>query len=236
MLVQAPAGSGKTTLLAQRYLRLLAHGRCAGAHPGAHFHAPRRGGDARTRAAGAGRRAPRDLSGRHEPRRLGDWPWLRAGIWTPCISTSSASRRGCASRPSMPSMPGWPASCPYPPARASGFQVLADAQTLLRGGGPPRLGARGGGDRSAPPSIGLLALDDQRWRRLRQAHRRHAAEPRPLAAAAGGTAAGGERTGRGAAARVRQHLDEDLQLLVSRVLIRAARRHRRGKNGGAIAA
>ena len=88
-------------------------GRRAGAHSGADLHAPRRRGDARARDS-TRFKPPRSLPARRDFNRqtLGSGGRRTGGTWMLCKSTSNAIPRGCASRPSMRSMPGWRASFP----------------------------------------------------------------------------------------------------------------------------
>ena len=134
-------------------------------------------------------------------------------------------------------MHGWRASCPSPRARES---RLSSARRCRATATKRRPAARWRTKRMIDSALAVdrvLALDDQRWSKLAKLIAEMLREPRPLAAAACRTPAGRQRIGRDSArSGVRQHLDEDLQLLVVARSDPRLRRLRRGENCGLVGA
>jgi ATP-dependent helicase/nuclease subunit A len=220
VLVQAPAGSGKTTLLAQRYLRLLAM-----------VDAPER-----ILALTFTRRAAQEMRERVLlALRLARLERCPPGMNRETWGLAVAARRHLQTlhldverQPSrlrietIDAFNAWlAAQLPIAAGAGSAFQVLADAKPCYEEAARRAL-AREEDDQFGVAVDRVLALDDQRWRRLLTL----IAEmlPRrdrwlPLLA---GRLQAASALDEAQLARVRQHLDEDLRLLVARVLIRAA--------------
>ena len=220
VLVQAPAGSGKTTLLAQRYLRLLALA-----------DAPER-----ILALTFTRRAAEEMRERVlralGASRLQICPdGMNRETWRLAVAASrhlDALHIDVRRQPSrlrietIDAFNAWLASqLPISAGAASGFQVLPDARPCYEEAARRALAHEEGGPFGAAVD-GLLALDDQRWRRLfKLIAGMLPSRDRWLPLLAGRLQAA-SALDEGQLLRVRQHLDEDLQLLVARVLIRAA--------------
>lgn len=220
VLVQAPAGSGKTTLLAQRYLRLLAR-----------TDAPER-----ILALTFTRRAAEEMrervlralgASRLEicPDGMNRETWRLAAAASRHLDALHIDVRRQPARlriETIDAFNAWLASqLPVSAGAASGFQVLADARPCYEEAARRALAHEEGGLFGAAVD-GLLALDDQRWRRLfTLIAGMLPSRDRWLPLLAGRLQAA-SALDEGQLLRVRQHLDEDLQLLVARVLIRAA--------------
>ena len=219
VLVQAPAGSGKTTLLAQRYLRLLAL-----------VDAPER-----ILALTFTRRAAQEMRERVMlalgAARLARCPEdMNRETWSLAVNAHRhlvALHIDVERQPSrlrietIDAFNAWLAGqLPIAAGAGSTVAVLADARPCYEEAARRAL-AHEESDQFGVAVDRLLALDDQRWRRLTSliadmlpgrdrwlpllAGRLHAASALDEAQLK----------------RVREHFDEDLQLLVSRVLIRA---------------
>jgi ATP-dependent helicase/nuclease subunit A len=219
VLLQAPAGSGKTTLLAQRYLRLLTV-----------VDAPER-----ILALTFTRRAAQEMRERVllalKSARLDQCPQsMNCDTWGLAVTATrhlEALRLDVERQPSrlrietIDAFNAWlAAQLPISAGAGSAFQVLADAKPSYEEAARRAL-AREEDDQFGVAVDRVLALDDQRWRRLLTL----IAEMLPqrdrwlplLAGRLQAASALDERQ----LERVRRHLDEDLHLLVSRVLIRA---------------
>ncbi len=219
VLVQAPAGSGKTTLLAQRYLRLLAL-----------TDAPER-----ILALTFTRRAAEEMRERVLlALRAARLPSCPAGMNRKTWDLAVAARRhldgarlDVERQPSrlrietIDAFNAWlAAQLPITAGAGAAFQVLADAKPCYEEAARRAL-AHEVDDGFGAAVDRVLALDDQRWRRLLEL----IAEMLPsrdrwLPLLAGRLQAAGALD-EAQLALVRRHLDEDLRLLVSRVLIRA---------------
>ena len=219
VLVQAPAGSGKTTLLVQRFLRLLAL-----------VDAPER-----ILALTFTRRAAQEMRERVlqalKAARLDRCPGtMNPATWNLALTARrhlGALQLDVERQPSrlrietIDAFNAWLAGqLPIAAGAGSAFQVLADAKPCYEEAARRAL-ARETDDPFGIAVERVLALDDQRWKRLLDL----IAEmlPRrdrwlPLLAGRLQAASALDET---QLARVRQHLDEDLRLLVSRVLLRA---------------
>ncbi|GAC1666270.1 MAG: UvrD-helicase domain-containing protein [Steroidobacteraceae bacterium] len=219
VLVQAPAGSGKTTLLAQRYLRLLAL-----------VDAPER-----ILALTFTRRAAQEMRERVTlalgAARLTDCPAnMNRETWSLAVH---ANRRFDALHIDVERQPSrlrietidafnaWLAGqLPIAAGAVSPTQVLADARSCYEEAARRAL-AREDGDRFGVAVDRVLALGDQRWRRLLSL----IADMLPgrdrwLPLLAGRLQAA-SALDEAQLKSVRAHFDEDLRLLVTRVLSRA---------------
>lgn len=219
VLVQAPAGSGKTTLLAQRYLRLLAV-----------VDAPER-----ILALTFTRRAAQEMRQRVlaalSAAHLNDCPsQMNRLTWT---LARAAKRRLESLNCDMESQPSrlrietidafnsWLANqLPIAAGAGSGLRILTDAKPSYADAARRAL-AHEGEDQFGVAVERVLELDDQRWRKLVAL----IADMLPsrdrwlplLAGRLQSASALDERQLRS----IRRHFDEDLSLLVGRVLLRA---------------
>ena len=219
VLVQAPAGSGKTTLLAQRYLRLLAL-----------VDAPER-----ILALTFTRRAAQEMRERVMlalgAARFSDCPAnMNRETWR--LAANARRHLGALQieierQPSrlrietIDAFNAWLAGqLPIAAGAVSPTQVLADARSCYEEAARRAL-AREDGDRLGVAVDRVLALGDQRWRRLLSL----IADMLPgrdrwLPLLAGRLQAA-SALDEAQLKSVRAHFDEDLRLLVTRVLIRA---------------
>jgi ATP-dependent helicase/nuclease subunit A len=219
VLVQAPAGSGKTTLLAQRYLRLLAL-----------VDAPER-----ILALTFTRRAAEEMRERvllalgtaHLPVCP---PGLNGETWRLAVAASrhlQALHLDIQRQPSrlrietIDAFNAWlAAQLPISAGAGGGLQVLADARPCYEEAARRAL-AREEADQFGAAVDRVLALDDQRWRRLlKLISEMLPSRDRWLPLLAGRLQAA-SALDEEQLLRVRRHLDEDLALLVARVLNRA---------------
>jgi ATP-dependent helicase/nuclease subunit A len=219
VLVQAPAGSGKTTLLAQRYLRLLAL-----------VDAPER-----ILALTFTRRAAEEMRER-VLLALGAAhlaicpPGMNRETWRLAVAASrhlQALRLDIQRQPSrlrietIDAFNAWLAGqLPISAGAGAALQVLADARPCYEEAARRAL-AREEADQFGAAVDRVLALDDQRWRRLlKLISEMLPSRDRWLPLLAGRLQAA-SALDEEQLLRVRRHLDEDLALLVARVLSRA---------------
>jgi ATP-dependent helicase/nuclease subunit A len=219
VLVQAPAGSGKTTLLAQRYLRLLAL-----------VDAPER-----ILALTFTRRAAEEMRERvllalgaaHLPicpAGMNRETWRLAVVASRHLHALHLDIQRQPSRlriETIDAFNAWlAAQLPISAGAGAGLQVLADARPCYEEAARRAL-AREEADQFGAAVDRLLALDDQRWRRLlKLISEMLPSRDRWLPLLAGRLQAA-SALDEAQLLRVRQHLDEDLGLLVARVLNRA---------------
>ena len=219
VLVQAPAGSGKTTLLAQRYLRLLALA-----------DTPER-----ILALTFTRRAAEEMRERVlralDASRLEVCPdGMNRETWRLAVAASrhlEALHIDVRQQPSrlrietIDAFNAWlAAQLPISAGAGAGLQVLTDARPCYEEAARRAL-AREEADQFGAAVDRVLALDDQRWRRLlKLISEMLPSRDRWLPLLAGRLQAA-SALDEAQLLRVRQHLDEDLGLLVARVLNRA---------------
>jgi ATP-dependent exoDNAse (exonuclease V) beta subunit len=219
VLVQAPAGSGKTTLLAQRYLRLLSE-----------VDSPER-----ILALTFTRRAAQEMRERVllalGAAGLEECPdAMNAETWGLAVTARrhlqelnlDVERQPSRLRiETIDAFNAWLASqLPISAGAGSAVQVMADAKPCYEEAARRAL-AHAEDDRFGAAVDRVLALDDQRWRRLAELIANMLpSRDRWLPLLAGRLQAASALDGT-QLERVRRHLDEDLRLLVSRVLIRA---------------
>lgn len=219
VLVQAPAGSGKTTLLVQRYLRLLAL-----------VDAPER-----ILALTFTRRAAQEMRERVlralDAARLEACPSdMNSETWELARSAQrhlEASLLDVRRQPSrlrietIDAFNAWLAGqLPIAAGAGSAFQVLTDAEPSYEEAARRAL-AHAAEDRFGAAVDRVLAIDDQRWSKLQAliaGMLRERDRWLPLLAGRLRAASALDET---QLEQVRRHFDEDLQLLVSRVLSRA---------------
>ena len=219
VLVQAPAGSGKTTLLAQRYLRLLARVDAPECILALTF----------TRRAAQEMRE-RVLAALRAARLENCPPGMNRETWDLAVAANrhlDVSHLDIARQPSrlrietIDAFNAWLASqLPISAGAGAPLQMLIDAKPIYREAGRRAL-AHEQDDVFGVAVDRVLALDDQRWRKLVDLIAGMlASRDRWLPLLAGRLQAASALDAT-QLKRVRQHLDEDLHLLVSRVLIRA---------------
>jgi ATP-dependent helicase/nuclease subunit A len=219
VLVQAPAGSGKTTLLVQRYLRLLAM-----------VDAPER-----ILALTFTRRAAQEMRDRVlqalADARLPECPQgMNAQTWSLAVSarrhmewlTLDIERQPSRLRiETIDAFNAWLASqLPISAGAGSGFQVLSDATSCYEEAARRAL-AYEEDDQFGIAVDRVLALDDQRWRKLRILIATMLPSRDRWLPLLAGRLQVASALDEAQLKRVRDHLDEDLRLLVSRVLVRA---------------
>jgi ATP-dependent helicase/nuclease subunit A len=219
VLVQAPAGSGKTTLLAQRYLRLLALA-----------DAPER-----ILALTFTRRAAREMrervllaldAARRErcPEHMNCETWNLAKLARRHLDALHLDTERQPSRlriETIDAFNAWLASqLPISAGAGAAFQVLADA-TLCYEEAARRALAHEGEDQFGVAVDRVLALDDQRWRQLLALIADMLPSRDRWLPLLAGRLQAASALDEVQLQRVRQHLDEDLRILISRVLIRA---------------
>jgi ATP-dependent helicase/nuclease subunit A len=219
VLVQAPAGSGKTTLLAQRYLRLLSEVDSPERILALTF-TRRAAQEMRERvllALGAAVLADRPPGMNRET-----WELARAARRHLQALNLDVERQPSRLRiETIDAFNAWLAGqLPICAGAGSAFQIIADAKPCYEEAARRAL-AHAEDDRFGAAVERVLALDDQRWRRLTEliAHMLPSRD-RWLPLLAGRLQAASALDGV-QLERVRRHLDEDLRLLVSRVLTRA---------------
>ncbi len=219
VLVQAPAGSGKTTLLAQRYLRLLAL-----------VDAPER-----ILALTFTRRAAQEMRERvlaaldcahltHCPKDMNRETWnlgVSASRHLDSLNLDVERQPSRLRIETIDAFNAWLAGqLPITAGAGAAVQVLTDARPCYEEAARRAL-AREEADQFGAAVDRVLALDDQRWRRLLDLIADmlpHRDRWLPLLA---GRLQAASALDAGQLARVRLHLDEDLQLLLLRVLKRA---------------
>jgi ATP-dependent exoDNAse (exonuclease V) beta subunit len=219
VLVQAPAGSGKTTLLVQRYLRLLAM-----------VDAPER-----ILALTFTRRAAEEMRERvllalgaarleRCPPAMNRETWRLAAAASRRLGTLKLDVERQPSRlriETIDAFNAWLAGqLPISAGAGSALQVLADATPCYEEAARRAL-AHEEGDVFGAAVDRVLAIDDQRWRRLRELIADMLPDRDRWLPLLAGRLQAASALNPAQLERVRQHLDEDLQLLVARVLIRA---------------
>lgn len=219
VLVQAPAGSGKTTLLVQRYLRLLAL-----------VDTPER-----ILALTFTRRAAREMrervllaldAGRLEacPPDMNPETWELARLAQRHLDASLLDVRRQPSRlriETIDAFNAWLAGqLPITAGAGSAFQVLTDAEPSYEEAARRAL-AHQADDRFGTAVDRVLAIDDQRWSKLQSLIAGMLQERDRWLPLLAGHLHAARALDETQLAQVRQHFDEDLKLLVSRVLIRA---------------
>jgi ATP-dependent exoDNAse (exonuclease V) beta subunit len=222
VLVQAPAGSGKTTLLTQRYLRLL--GRVDAPERILALTFTRRAAqEMRERVIGAlaAARSPAPPAG------LNHETWRLAVGALEHLDGAGVDIERHPSRlriETIDAFNAWLAGqLPIAAGAASGFKVLPDAGPCYEEAAERAL-AHDEADRFGAAVHRVLELDDQRWRKLKHVIAQMlGSRDRWLPLLGGRLSLAGELDAPQLAA-IRRHLDEDLALLVSRVLLRAHER------------
>jgi ATP-dependent helicase/nuclease subunit A len=219
VLVQAPAGSGKTTLLVQRYLRLLAL-----------VDAPER-----ILALTFTRRAAEEMRERvllalgaarleHCPPSMNRETWSLAAAASRHLDGLNLEIERQPSRlriETIDAFNAWLASqLPISAGAGSALQVLADAKPCYEEAARRAL-AHEEDDEFGVAVDRVLAIDDQRWRRLLTLIAEMLPSRDRWLPLLAGRLQAASALDEAQLERVRQHFDEDLQLLVARVLTRA---------------
>jgi len=219
VLVQAPAGSGKTTLLAQRYLRLLAS-----------VDSPERilALTFTRRAAQEMRRRVLDAlragGSRECPPGMHQLTWSLAVAAKQRMDSVSCDLQAQPSRlriETIDAFDSWLANqLPIAAGAGAGLRIHTDAGPSYDEAARRAL-AHEGSDQFGLAVDRVLALDDQRWRKLvKLIAEMLPSRDRWLPLLAGRLQAA-SAIDEAQLASVRRHFDEDLRLLVTRVLLRA---------------
>jgi ATP-dependent exoDNAse (exonuclease V) beta subunit len=219
VLVQAPAGSGKTTLLAQRFLRLLAT-----------VDSPER-----ILALTFTRRAAQEMRqrvlGALQAARLAECPpgmnqltWSLAAAARLHLDVSKCDLQSQPSRlriETIDAFNSWLANqLPIAAGAGAGLRIQTENAPSYREAARRAL-AHQAGDQFGRAVDRVLELDDQRWRTLvKLIAEMLPSRDRWLPLLAGRLQAA-SAIDESQLARVRQHFDEDLRLLLERVLLRA---------------
>ena len=219
VLVQAPAGSGKTTLLTQRYLRLLAQVDSPERILALTFtrlaaqEMRRRVLDALAAASGPDR--PPHMNAR-------TWELARAAQrHLAVLKLDVAAQPGRLRIETIDAFNAWLANqLPIAAGAGSGRRVMADAKPSYQEAARRAL-AHGGEDAFGVAVERVLELDDQRWFQLvGLITDMLPARDRWLPLLAGNLRAA-SAIGEAQLLEVRGHFDQDLQLLITRSLLRA---------------
>jgi ATP-dependent helicase/nuclease subunit A len=219
VLVQAPAGSGKTTLLAQRYLRLLAS-----------VDSPER-----ILALTFTRRAAQEMRQRvlgalsaallaECPQGMNQLTWSLAAAAKKRMDSLNCDLQSQPSRlriETIDAFNSWLANqLPIAAGAGAGLSIQTDAAPSYQEAARRAL-AHQGGDQFGLAVDRVLELDDQRWRKLvKLIAEMLPSRDRWLPLLAGRLQAA-SAIDEAQLASVRRHLDEDLRLLVTRLLLRA---------------
>jgi ATP-dependent helicase/nuclease subunit A len=219
VLVQAPAGSGKTTLLTQRYLRLL--GRVESPERILALTFTRRAAqEMRQRVLGALRAA----ASANCPDGMNRHTWSLARTAKHHMDSLGCDLESQPSRlriETIDAFNSWLANqLPVAAGAGSGLRVLPDARPSHEEAARRAL-AREGGDEFGIAVDRVLELDDQRWRKLvgliaEMLQSRDRWLPLLAGRLQAASALDDEQL-----RIIRRHFDEDLSLLVGRVLLRA---------------
>ncbi len=219
VLVQAPAGSGKTTLLAQRYLRLLALADAPERILALTF-TRRAAQEMRERVLLALDAARRERCPEHMNRET----WNLAKLARRHLDALHLDIERQPSRlriETIDAFNAWLASqLPISAGAGAAFQVLADARLCYEEAARRAL-AHEGKDQFGVAVDRVLALDDQRWRQLLALIADMLPSRDRWLPLLAGRLQAASALDEAQLQRVRQHLDEDLGILISRVLIRA---------------
>jgi ATP-dependent exoDNAse (exonuclease V) beta subunit len=222
VLVQAPAGSGKTTLLTQRYLRLL--GRVDAPERVLALTFTRRAAEEmRERVIDALAAARSSAPPAHLDRRT----WRLAVDALEHLDAAGVDVERHPSRlriETIDAFNAWLAGrLPIAAGAGSGFKVLSDARPCYQEAAERAL-AHDEPDRFGAAVHRVLALDDQRWRKLKRVIAEMLASRDRWLPLLGGRLSPSGAPDASQLAAIRRRLDEDLALLVSRVLWRALER------------
>jgi ATP-dependent helicase/nuclease subunit A len=219
MLVQAPAGSGKTTLLAQRYLRLLASVDSPERILALTF-TRRAAQEMRQRVLGALEAAPLAEC----PQGMNQLTWRLAAAARQRMESLNCDLQSQPSRlriETIDAFNSWLANqLPIAAGAGGGLRIQTDAAPSYEEAARRAL-AHPGGDQFGLAVDRVLELDDQRWRKLvKLIAEMLPSRDRWLPLLAGRLRAA-SAINEVQLVHVRRHFDEDLRLLVNRVLLRA---------------
>ena len=219
VLVQAPAGSGKTTLLAQRYLRLLSTVDSPERILALTF-TRRAAQEMRQRVLGA-----LSAAGSGEcPPGMNQLTWNLAAAAKQRMDSLNCDLQSQPTRlriETIDAFNSWLANqLPIAAGAGAGLSIQTDAAPSYQEAARRAL-AHQGGDQFGLAVDRVLELDDQRWRKLvKLIAEMLPSRDRWLPLLAGRLRAA-SAIDEVQLASVRRHFDEDLRLLVSRVLLRA---------------
>ncbi len=219
VLVQAPAGSGKTTLLAQRYLRLLASVDSPERILALTF-TRRAAQEMRQRVLGALSAARLEEC----PQGMNQLTWSLAAAAKQRMDAVNCDLQSQPSRlriETIDAFNSWLANqLPIAAGAGAGLRIQTDAAPSYQEAARRAL-AHPGDDQFGLAVDRVLALDDQRWRKLvKLIAEMLPSRDRWLPLLAGRLRAA-SAIDEAQLTSVRRHLDEDLRLLVTRVLLRA---------------
>jgi ATP-dependent helicase/nuclease subunit A len=219
VLVQAPAGSGKTTLLAQRYLRLLASVDSPERILALTF-TRRAAQEMRQRVLSALQAAPLAQC----PQGMNQLTWSLAAAAKKRMDSLRCDLQLQPSRlriETIDAFNSWLANqLPIAAGAGAGLRIQTDAAPSYEEAARRAL-AHQGGDQFGLAVDRVLELDDQRWRKLvKLIAEMLPSRDRWLPLLAGPLRAA-SAIDEAQLASVRRHFDEDLRLLVTRVLLRA---------------
>ena len=219
VLVQAPAGSGKTTLLAQRYLRLLASVDSPERILALTF-TRRAAQEMRQRVLGA-----LSAAGSHQcPQGMNQLTRSLAAAAKQRMDSLNCDLRSQPSRlriETIDAFNSWLANqLPIAAGTGAGLSIQTDAAPAYQEAARRAL-AHQGGDQFGRAVDRVLELDDQRWRKLVELIAEMLPSRDRWLPLLAGRLRAASAIDEARLASVRRHFDEDLRLLVSRLLLRA---------------